>query len=139
MTRAFKSELANTGDPIRGNASFGIPKPLCFKCNIVVDDLQDFRDPKYPDKIGLVAKCHGETEICFIHEDMRFLMSLSRGTAFMPKEYIDQWKDPENCKTVLANDNDIKRQVPGILQDHTGTDKPDELRNEELFNRAINR
>ncbi len=45
----------------------------------------------------------------------------------------------ENKREVLANDNDIKRQVPGILQDHTGVNKPQELRNEELFYRAINR
>ena len=42
----------------------------------------------------------------------------------------------ENKRAVLANDKDIKRQVPGILQDHTGVAKPQELRNEELFYRA---
>ncbi len=42
----------------------------------------------------------------------------------------------ENKAKVLANDNDIVRQVPGILQDHTGVAKPQELRNEELFYRA---
>lgn len=36
-------------------------------------------------------------------------------------------------------DNDIVRQVPGILQDHLGVNKPQELRNQELFYRAINR
>ena len=44
----------------------------------------------------------------------------------------------ENRKKVLENDNDIKRQVPGILQDHLGVKKPQELRNEELFYRATN-
>ncbi len=42
----------------------------------------------------------------------------------------------ENRKIVLENDKDIKRQVPGILQDHLGTEKPQALRNEELFYRA---
>jgi hypothetical protein len=42
----------------------------------------------------------------------------------------------ENKRAVLANDNDIKRQVPGILLDHLGVKKPQELRNEELFYRA---
>ena len=45
----------------------------------------------------------------------------------------------ENKHEVLANDNDIKRQVPGILLDRTGVKKPPELRNQELFYRAINR
>ena len=45
-------------------------------------------------------------------------------------------KPEENKAKVLANDNDIKRQVPGILQDHTGIKKPQELRNQELFYRA---
>lgn len=45
----------------------------------------------------------------------------------------------ENKREVIANDNDIKLQVPGILQDHLGVNKPQELRNEELFYRAINR
>lgn len=42
----------------------------------------------------------------------------------------------ENRKIVLENDKDIKRQVPGILQDHLGVQKPQALRNEELFYRA---
>ncbi len=42
----------------------------------------------------------------------------------------------ENMKKVKANDNDIKRQVPLILEDHLGIKKPRELRNEELFYRA---
>lgn len=42
----------------------------------------------------------------------------------------------ENRREVLANDKDIKRQVPGILQDHLGIKKPQALRNEELFYRA---
>lgn len=45
----------------------------------------------------------------------------------------------QNKREVLANDKDIVRQVPGILQDHTGVNKPQELRNEELFYRAIGR
>lgn len=45
----------------------------------------------------------------------------------------------ENKQKVLANDNDIKRQIPGILLYHTGVKKPQELRNEELFYRAIGR
>lgn len=44
-----------------------------------------------------------------------------------------------NREKVIANDNDIKRQVPGILLDKTGVNKPQELRNQELFYRAINR
>lgn len=44
----------------------------------------------------------------------------------------------ENRQKVLANDNDIKRQVPGILQDHLGVDKPLWLRDQELFYRATN-
>ena len=47
--------------------------------------------------------------------------------------------DNQNCKKVLANDKDIARQVPGILQDKVGINKPQQLRNEELFYRAINR
>lgn len=42
----------------------------------------------------------------------------------------------ENRKKVLHNDNDIKRQVPGILEDFVGIKKPQELRNQELFYRA---
>lgn len=45
----------------------------------------------------------------------------------------------QNRKEVLANDKDIARQVPLILTDKTGVKKPQELRNEELFYRAINR
>jgi len=43
----------------------------------------------------------------------------------------------QNRKEVLSNDKDIVRQVPGILTDKTGVAKPQELRNEELFYRAI--
>lgn len=43
----------------------------------------------------------------------------------------------QNRKEVLANDKDIARQVPGILLDRTGVAKPQALRNEELFYRAI--
>jgi hypothetical protein len=42
----------------------------------------------------------------------------------------------ENRQKVIENDNDIKRQVPGILQDHTGIKKPQWLRDQELFYRA---
>jgi hypothetical protein len=42
----------------------------------------------------------------------------------------------ENRQKVIANDNDIKRQVPGILLDLLGIEKPQALRNEELFYRA---
>jgi hypothetical protein len=45
----------------------------------------------------------------------------------------------ENRKEVPANDHDIARQVPGILLDHTGVVKPQALRNEELFYRAVGR
>ena len=45
----------------------------------------------------------------------------------------------QNKREVLANDKDIVRQVPGILEDHLGVNKPQELRNEELFYRAIGR
>ncbi len=45
----------------------------------------------------------------------------------------------ENQKKVIENDKDIIRQVPGILLDHTGVNKPQELRNEELFYRSMNR
>ena len=45
----------------------------------------------------------------------------------------------QNQKEVLTNDYDIRRQVPGILEDRLGIVKPDELRNEELFYRANNK
>ena len=45
----------------------------------------------------------------------------------------------QNTKKVIQNDNDIKRQVPLILNDHLGTQKPEALRNQELYYRAINR
>lgn len=44
-----------------------------------------------------------------------------------------------NRSQVLANDKDIARQVPGLLLDRVGVVKPQELRNEELFYRAVNR
>lgn len=47
--------------------------------------------------------------------------------------------EDQNRKEVLANDKDIVRQVPGILLDRTGVQKPQELRNEELFYRSIGR
>lgn len=42
----------------------------------------------------------------------------------------------DNKEQVLKNDKDIARQVKGVLQDHTGVEKPQALRNEELFYRA---
>ena len=42
----------------------------------------------------------------------------------------------ENKRQVVANDNDIVRQVPGILEDHVGIQKPRWLRDQELFYRA---
>lgn len=45
----------------------------------------------------------------------------------------------QNRKDVISNDKDIIRQVPGILNDHLGTQKPEALRNQELYYRAINR
>ncbi len=45
----------------------------------------------------------------------------------------------QNRKEVLDNDKDIARQVPLILTDRTGVVKPQALRNEELFYRAIGR
>ena len=45
----------------------------------------------------------------------------------------------ENRKEVIANDNDIKRQVPGIVQAFEQVQKPNELMNEELFFRAVGR
>jgi hypothetical protein len=47
--------------------------------------------------------------------------------------------EKENQALVKANDDYIKQQVPGILQDRTGIEKAKELRNQELFFRAINR
>jgi hypothetical protein len=45
----------------------------------------------------------------------------------------------QNRKEVLKNDKEIARQVPLILTDRTGVRKPQELRNQELYYRAINR
>jgi len=42
-----------------------------------------------------------------------------------------------NREVVTQNDNSIARQVPGILLDTLGVEKPQQLRNEELFFRAI--
>jgi hypothetical protein len=42
----------------------------------------------------------------------------------------------KNRDAVINNDNSIKLQVPGILQDYIGISKPQELRNQELFYRA---
>lgn len=54
-------------------------------------------------------------------------------------EDIMKTEQQANKDQVLANDKDIVRQVPGILQDHTGVKKPQALRNEELFFRANNK
>ena len=45
----------------------------------------------------------------------------------------------QNKREVLANDKNIVRQVPGILLDRTGINKPQQLRDEELFYRANGR
>ena len=45
----------------------------------------------------------------------------------------------ENCKEVIANDNAIKRQVSGIVQEFEKVQKPNELMNQELYFRAIGR
>lgn len=60
---------------------------------------------------------------------MDSLEDLMRGSAM-------EISQKENRKIVLENDKDIKRQVPGILQDSLGIQKPQTLRNEELFYRA---
>jgi hypothetical protein len=44
----------------------------------------------------------------------------------------------DNKRKVIENDK-LESQVPGILLDKTGVEKPEELRNQELFYRAINR
>ena len=44
-----------------------------------------------------------------------------------------------NRDEVLANDNDIKRQVPGITTQKEKQQSPNQLKNEELFFRSINR
>jgi hypothetical protein len=44
-----------------------------------------------------------------------------------------------NREQVIANDNDIKRQVPGITTKKEKSESPSELKNQELFYRAINR
>ena len=48
----------------------------------------------------------------------------------------NDWKEL-NKERVIKNADSIKSQVPGILQDHIGVEKPQELRNQELFYRAI--
>lgn len=58
------------------------------------------------------------------------------------KELIKQMEDKlmtedKNQNQVKTNDSDTGLQVPGILQDHTGVNKHQERRNEELFYRAI--
>jgi len=45
----------------------------------------------------------------------------------------------KNRKEVIANDNDIKRQVPGITTNKEKRAPNSELKNEELFYRSINR
>lgn len=44
----------------------------------------------------------------------------------------------ENKQQVMDNDNDIKRQVPGITTEKDKKEKPSELKNEELFYRSNN-
>jgi hypothetical protein len=60
-------------------------------------------------------------------------------TVSLRKRAMDRHKSDENRKEVIQNDRDIHRQVPGILNDHLGTQKPEALRNQELYYRAINR
>ena len=52
---------------------------------------------------------------------------------------INIMEENKNRQKVLSNEKDLQRQVPLILTDRTGVKKPEELRNEELFYRAINR
>ncbi len=49
------------------------------------------------------------------------------------KVSFEHWREEERAK------RPIQSQVPGILQDHTGIEKPTELREQELFYRAIGR
>lgn len=47
---------------------------------------------------------------------------------------------PEENKTaVIANDNDLKRQIPGVTTQKDKQEMPTELKNEELYYRVINR
>jgi hypothetical protein len=48
-------------------------------------------------------------------------------------------KQLKSMEEFSGTDINIKRQVKGILQDYLGVDKAKELRNEELFYRAIHR
>lgn len=45
----------------------------------------------------------------------------------------------ENKDKVIANDNDIKRQIPGITTTKEKSEKSNEVKNEELFFRATNK
>lgn len=45
----------------------------------------------------------------------------------------------ENQRAVRANDNDIVRQVPGITTEKEKKQVPNQLKDEELFFRAIGR
>jgi hypothetical protein len=44
-----------------------------------------------------------------------------------------------NRKKVIENDNDIKRQIPGILTEKDKKEIPNQLKKQELFYRSINR
>jgi len=44
-----------------------------------------------------------------------------------------------NKEEVVKNDNDIKRQVPGITTEREKRKKASELKDQELFYRSINR
>ena len=48
-------------------------------------------------------------------------------------------KQKEEKKEVIANDNAIKTQVPGITTKKEKREKPKELKDQELFFRANNR
>ncbi len=45
----------------------------------------------------------------------------------------------QNRKEVIANDNDIKRQVPGITTNKEKLEPNSQLKDQELFYRSINR
>lgn len=55
------------------------------------------------------------------------------------KEIHDMNESDKNRREVIANDNDIKRQVPGITTAKEKREPNSELKNQELFYRAINR
>jgi hypothetical protein len=44
----------------------------------------------------------------------------------------------DNREMVINNDNDIKRQVPGVVNESEKRQKQNQLRDQELFYRATN-